>query len=290
MLQNYNKYCTYAKKILPLRSIMIIGDKIYRFFSYLWHQVSAWNTGGEGIHSPYLFYLVRMLFYERSPYYVFEDIEKRRRQMLQSDKKVYVEDYGTGKSGERRISQVAASSLKPANQAQLLFRLVQFLSHDSKRELNILELGTSLGITTAYMAAPDKRNRVVTMEGSDELAKVAIENWNELKLDNIEVVTGDISNTLYIYARERKKQKLDFVFMDANHTAEATLKYYNLIQPMLHDKSIIVLDDIHHVSGMYRVWRHLCGLPEVTTSMDLYHFGLLFFDPHYIKRHYKLRI
>jgi len=268
---------------------MRIAQVLYRFRAYLRHQLTAWNTGGEGIHSPYLFYLVRMLFYDRHSFYCWSDIEACRRQMLLSDKVVEVEDFGTGCSGSRRVAAIAARSVKPAQQAQLLFRLVQFLSHDKGEPLHILELGTCLGLTTAYLALPDKRNKVVTFEGSGALLAIARKNWQALGIRNLEGVEGDIGDTLSIYARARK-DKVDFVFMDANHTYEATLQYYEYLRPLLHAKSIVVVDDIHADAGMYRAWRQLCAREEVTSSMDLYHYGLLFFDPHYLKRNYILRV
>ena len=53
---------------------------------------------------------------------------------------------------------------------------------------------------------------------------------------------------------------------------------------------LIGVDDIHYSPEMERAWEELKRDARVTTSMDLYHIGLLFVDPHYLKRHYKIRI
>ena len=39
-----------------------------------------------------------------------------------------------------------------------------------------------------------------------------------------------------------------------------------------------------------RAWKELKEDPRVTTSMDLYHAGILFVNPCFLKRHYRIRI
>ena len=80
------------------------------------------------------------------------------------------------------------------------------------------------------------------------------------------------------------------VYVDANHTYEATKRYVDYLLPRVTQKGIIVLDDIHYSEGMEQAWAELKADPRVTTTMDLYHCGILFVDPHYLKRHYRIRI
>ena len=160
------------------------------------------------------------------------------------------------------------------------------MGEEQKRPLEILELGTSLGVTTAYLASADSRNRVVTMEGSEAVLKVALGIWRTLRLENIEWQVGNIDDTLYKYARER----VDFAYVDANHTYEATMRYTDYLLDRMAEKGIIAIDDIHYSEEMERAWKELKQDPRVTTMMDVYHMGLIFVDPHYLKRHYKIRI
>jgi len=104
-------------------------------------------------------------------------------------------------------------------------------------------------------------------------------------MENITWKAGNIDDTLYEYTRA-----LDVAYVDANHTYEATMRYVNYLLPLLPVKGIIVLDDIHYSEQMERAWNELKADPRVTTSMDLYHVGILFVDPHYLKRHYTIRI
>lgn len=209
--------------------------------------------------------------------------------MLQTDKVVHTTDFGTGRSGVKQVSTIARRELESPRCAQLLFRLVEFLSHDAKRPLHILELGTSLGISTAYLAMAESRNSVTTFEGSKEVADLALQNWQKLDIHNIHLVRGNIDETL-LTTLEKDNKLIDLAYLDANHTYEATMRYYNIIGTRTHEKSIIVLDDIYHSPDMQRAWREISARPEVTTTMDLYHMGILFLDPHYLKRHYRIRL
>lgn len=264
---------------------------LHRIGTYLRHVLTAWNTTGEGIHSPYLFRLARFVLRDENPFYCFADIERRRQFLLECEDTLDVVDYGSAGSPEgthiqRRVCDIARTHLESPKMGQVLFRILHFMHDEEQRPLEILELGTSLGITTAYLACADSRNRVVTLEGSGAVLKIAQGVWRALKTENIEWHEGNIDDTLYKCARER----LDLAYMDANHTYDATMCYADYLLPRMTERGIVAIDDIHYSAGMERAWEELKRDPRVTTSMDLYHCGLLFVDKHYLKRHYRIRI
>ena len=262
---------------------MTAADLYYRIVSRVRHRFSASNTLGHGIHSPYLYYLVRFLIYDDTPYYCFADIERLRRRLLADERKIYVEDLGTGVSGERRISDIASSSLMPQKQAQMIFRLLNYLHPDT-----CLELGTNLGITASYMSkAVGKNGKVFTFEGAKELIAVAKKNWQKLACENLTAVEGNIDLTLPQFLE--KVETVDFAVVDANHTYEATMRYFSLLLEKCNAKSILMFDDIHYSKQMNRAWQDIKNTESVTTTMDFCDFGLVFFDPQYMRKHFKLR-
>ncbi|MBO4665788.1 MAG: class I SAM-dependent methyltransferase [Paludibacteraceae bacterium] len=119
------------------------------------------------------------------------------------------------------------------------------------------------------------------------MIEMAEKNWQKLGVTNVKVVEGNIDDTLYIYNR---KKPIDFGYIDANHTYEATLRYFEALAQRKHEKTIIALDDIHYNEEMERAWKEIGERSDVTSTMDFYGFGLVFFDTHYLKRHYRLRI
>ena len=284
---------------------------LYRAKSWLRHQLTAWNTGGEGVHSPYLFEWVRMVMMDKNSFYIWGEIERCREKMLRDERESEFVDYGSGKlkgengklkgeNGERRrVCDIARRSLAKRKYAQMLSRLVNWLGASHRLEngsgtayslefrgLTIVELGTSLGVTTAYMAAMDSRNRVVTFEGCEAVANIAKENWKALNINNIECRVGKIDAEQLT----RDIEHLDVAFIDANHTYEGTCKYFDVLAGKVREKSVIVVDDIHYSEEMEKAWKAICADERVTSTIDLYQMGLVFFDKHYWKRNYKMRL
>ena len=291
---------------------------LYRAKTWLRHQLTAWNTGGEGVHSPYLFEWVRMVMMDKNSYYIWGKIEHCREKMLRDERELEFVDYGSGKlkgenvklkgenvklkgeNGERRrVCDIARRSLAKRKYAQMLSRLVNWLGASHRLEngsgtayslefrgLTIVELGTSLGVTTAYMAAMDSRNRVVTFEGCEAVADVAKENWKALNINNIECRVGEID----VEELVRDIEHLDVAFIDANHTYVSTCEYFDVLAGKVREKSVIVVDDIHHSEEMEEAWKAICADERVTSTIDLYQMGLVFFDKHYWKRHYTMRL
>ena len=289
---------------------------LYRAKSWLRHQLTAWNTGGEGVHSPYLFEWVRMVMMDKNAYYIWGEIERCREKMLRDERELEFVDYGSAiksrslENGSktacrlefrdmRRVCDIARRSLAKRKYAQMLSRLVNWLGASHRLEngsgtayslefrgLTIVELGTSLGVTTAYMAAMDSRNRVVTFEGCEAVANIAKENWKALNINNIECRIGKID----VEQLAQDIEHLDVAFIDANHTYEGTCKYFDVLAGKVREKSVIVVDDIHHSEEMEEAWKAICADERVTSTIDLYQMGLVFFDKHYWKRHYTMRL
>ena len=289
---------------------------LYRVSSWLKHQLTARNTGGHGVHSPYLFEWVRMVMSDKNTYYVWDEIEEIRQEMLKDTRELEFVDYGSGgplptspskgrSANMRRVCDIAKGSLARRKEAQLLARLVGWLGRplltsplrggigdeasEDRKGLTIVELGTSLGVTTAYLAAMDSRNKVLTYEGCPAVAEVARANWEKLGLSNIACVVGEITVDSLQLAVD-SLSGIDVAFIDANHTCEATLTYFNALASRVHEKSVVVVDDIHYNEDMEKAWKAICADERVTTTMDLYRMGLVFFDKHYWRKHYKMRI
>ena len=232
-----------------------------------------------------------MIVYDDNAYYAFAPIEQQRQRLLSCHNMISQTDYGTGACGtpaaiERRVSDIARTHLEKPEIAQLLFRTVNYLTEQQKKPLTIVELGTSLGITTAYLASPDEQNSVLTYEGASEVAKIAAGVWKNLVLTNIRQVTGNIDETL----APTCPGQVDIAYLDANHTCEATLRYFRQLLPAAQQHSIYIVDDIHHSPEMQQAWQTIQAMEEVTSTLDLYHIGIVLFNPHLMKKHYRLRI
>ncbi|MCU0375510.1 MAG: class I SAM-dependent methyltransferase [Chitinophagaceae bacterium] len=245
----------------------------YRYFSY---YLNAANGKGHGIHSPFVYDLVTLVLNDnKNRYYCYGPIEALRQQLLKSDTGLLVTDLGAGSrtanSSTRSIGSIARSALKPPKYGQLLFRLANYLQANT-----ILEVGTSLGITTAYLASSNSRGRVFTMEGVPAIVSTAQKHFALLGLQNIELIAGNFDATL----PEALPQigSIDMAYLDGNHRLEPTLRYFNQLFPFLHGKSLVIFDDIHWSTEMEQAWQAIKADPRVTLTIDLFFIGLVFFD------------
>lgn len=217
----------------------------------------------------------------------FKNIEKQRKLLLKNDQLLKITDYGTGSRVNndklRPIANIAKYSLKPPKQAQILFRLIRYFACK-----NNLEIGTSLGITSCYLAMANKKSKLFTLEGCSEQLEVAEKIFKNLNISNIKTVQGSFSETLACVLKEIKT--LDFVFFDGNHSFSATQKYYENCLLFAHKKSIFVFDDIYLNKGMRDFWKQFVVRKEITLSVDLFHFGIVFFNPSFTKKNILIRI
>lgn len=250
---------------------------------YIQHIFTARWSYGFRVHSPFIYNFTRFVIYEKNPYYVFLPIEKRRNELKKDNRTIQVDDFGMGKSGEKKICDIAKKSLKSPKFSQMLFRVVK----ETKAQ-NILELGTSLGITTSYLASANKKSRCITMEGAPEIAKIALETFNSLNISNVEMIVGDINQKLPQLIEDI--DKLDVVFLDANHTSKAVLAYFEHCLKRVHNDTIVIIDDIHWSKDMEYAWKKIKENKEITASIDLFYLGIVFFNKDLYKKNYKMLV
>ena len=236
----------------------------------------------HGIHSPFVFDLYNEVINKKGDYYSFDKIEHLRKKLLLSKKEIDVTDLGTGKSGKRIIGEIAGRSLKEKKYCELLFRLVYYFKPTA-----ILELGTSLGITTSYLASANKNAKVITIEGCPNTAAEAKKSFESLGLNNIETVTGDFENVLSSVIRH--PSSIDFIFFDGNHRKEPTLKYFKQCLEVAHNDSVFVFDDIHWSDEMEEAWEQIKSHPDVRVTIDLFFLGLVFFRKEQVKENFIIR-
>lgn len=251
---------------------------IFQYIKYLFRSFHL-----HGIHSPFVYELNENIFKEKTPFYVFDEIEAIRAKLLLTTKKIKVDDLGAGSkrnnADQRRISDIAKLSLKKPKTAQLLFRLLNRTNAET-----ILELGTSLGISTAYLAKACPNAKVVTIEGASEVAKVAEVNLRKLNVLNVRQVIADFDSALPIELEKLKR--LDFVFFDGNHQLEPTLHYFNTCVAYAQENSVFVFDDIYWSKEMTMAWEKIKAHPKVTITVDCYEMGFVFFKKDQAKEHF----
>jgi predicted O-methyltransferase YrrM len=253
-------------------------------YDYLKHRFTSKTR--HGTHSPFVYKLVDEVIYDNTDKRDYKSIEDQRKKLLHDVTNIQVTDLGAGshlnKNRTKSVKQIAKNALKSPRLAQLIYRL----AHDNNPEL-IIELGTCLGLTTAYLAKAAPKAEVVSIEGCPQTAAVAARNFQDLQINNIALQVGNFDTLLP--GLIDSKSKLDFVYIDGNHRKEATLNYFKWCLPKVHEYSLLIFDDIYWSEGMKEAWEEIKQHPDVTVTIDLFWIGLVFFKKGQAKEHFKIR-
>lgn len=243
----------------------------FRFRSFIKFYIKSITK--YNIHSPFIFDFVCNVLDISKEYYSFDVIEKERNRLKSDNRKINVNDYGAGssftKSPERKIAAIAGASLSGISKCRVLFNLA-----DHYRCLKILELGTSLGISSAYFASANHKGSVITLEGDEEIAQIAGEVHKNLGIKNIDIVIGKFEISLADVLTNINR--VDLAFIDGHHSKVPTIHYFNKIIEKCHNESIIVIDDIYWSEEMNSAWNIIISHTKVSLSIDLFDYGIVF--------------
>lgn len=258
-----------------------------KFFSiglkYLHYLIFSQSRKGHGIHSPFVFKLVSCVFRNKTGRDVVLMIEKIREMNLSDKRIIPVIDLGAGstrmKSNLRKVSDIASHSAVPKKYGILLMNLAGEYGVE-----NIIEFGTSLGISTLYMAKGSPGTMVYTMEGCPETSEVARENFSIAGAENINLLTGVFDDLL-----TDLKFRPGMVFIDGDHRRESVVRYFRKMSGLSHNDTVIVIDDIHHSKEMEEAWDEIKRDEKVSFTVDIFRMGIVFFRKGMSRYNYVIR-
>lgn len=177
------------------------------------------------------------------------EVHTHRRSMFGDSRAVW-EVAGLAESSDHaQLDEVARTATHP-EKGRLLFHLARVTAPGAA-----LELGTSIGISSAYITLGLESNgggRVITVDASEARATIASRGWQSLRISGIEQVVGRFDNVLDNILGQLAAP-LRFAYVDGNHHREPTLRYFEMILGAI-DFGVIVLDDIRWSQGMREAW------------------------------------
>ncbi len=258
-----------------------MSDKFFQAKSFLSYWLDAVDE--HSLHSPFFFDLYTRIYNRKAHEVGNAAFERLRKKLLDDSRMIQTIDLGSGRtSKDNRIGKIAAAAMSPMKLSSFYARLIEHM-----KAKTIIELGTSFGINTLYLAS-QKKSQVTTFEGSPEIAGIANLTFQFAQASNVTLIEGNIDSTFPIFVNGIRKA--DFALIDANHRYEPTIRYFNLLLARIHESSVVVVDDIHYNAGMNQAWNELKEHNLVYGSADLFRCGILFFDPSLNKQHVILQV
>lgn len=251
---------------------------MHQFISFIRYFLLCVNE--HSLHSPFVYDIYTKVIKPSKKSRGYRNIEAERKKLLRNKTSIQLTDMGTGGKQSRRIGEIASKSLTKPWKSVLIKNLGEYIE-----ARNVLELGTSLGINTLYMSYIPL-SQVHTFEGDPRLADKARNIYTQFGRKNISLMEGNIDKTLPDFLANSAKP--DLVYFDANHAYKPTMEYFRYCAHRKKDSSVFIFDDIYYSKEMTRAWREIISDIEVTLSLDLFHVGIVFFDPSLNKKHFIL--
>lgn len=248
----------------------------------------GWLIGSKNdrwLHPPWLFSLYQRAFRTKREEDLWGEFETLRREMEQSHQFLTFQDPGSGRLIGRKVSDQAKQTLLPAGACRFLSALADQLKCGA-----VLELGSSLGITTLYLAG--NQRRVITLEGAEpvfSIAKRNFERFPELKIEAIHARFDLALDSVLVNLASDFPSGVILVWLDGHHDEAATETYVGLIFQALGSRAVFVLDDIRWSKGMHRAWKKACESGNWSVCIDLHRMGILISNSEFSSGAYKLR-
>lgn len=245
---------------------MFIG---LEYIKYRWKA-----KGRHGIHSPFVYDFVDKCLL--TPIYDQDQdrLKKLHSHLAKDENSIEIVDAGAGskKLGSRRkIKDIYSTSSSKGKYGELLYRIC---SHYKPKE--ILELGTSLGVGTTYMALGNPNARITTIEACPNTFVKAIENFQNTEISE---KIQSVNTTFTEFLKQEKGEKYDLIFVDGHHDGKALLQYMKDLDKHSDDSTIFILDDIRWSDDMFTAWRELMDSKKYHVCLDLFRYGILIKRP-----------
>ncbi|WP_159948351.1 O-methyltransferase [Polaribacter septentrionalilitoris] len=244
------------------------------------------SSNEHGVHSPFIFDLVTKCFYKKNITLKWNDFLDKKQQLLDNKNYIKVTDFGSGSkvftTNNRQIAKITKVAGISNIKAKILIKIIHYF-----KPKNILEIGTSVGLGTSALKIGNLNSEIITLEGCPETAKVASDLFLNNGFKNIEVIVGDFKQTI---PKVLKNNSFNCIYFDGNHTKKATLTYFNYCLSAIKNDSFWIFDDIYWSSEMKEAWFEIKKHPRITVSVDVFHFGIVFFRKEQAKEHFKIRV
>ncbi|MDX1827941.1 MAG: class I SAM-dependent methyltransferase [Lutibacter sp.] len=244
------------------------------------------STNKHGVHSPFVFHLITKCFNRKTDLSQKNKFIKVKKWLLKDETILNVTDFGSGskvfKMNERKVSDISKVAGIRTKNGLLLIRLIDYFKPKS-----ILEIGTSVGLSSTALSIGNSNAKIISLEGCPNTANYATQLFERFNLSNIEVVTGEFNQTLPNIIHNKS---FDFIYFDGNHTQKATLNYFTKCLKTTHNNSIFIFDDINLSKEMHQAWNIIKEHPKVTVTINTFYWGIVFFRKEQNKQHFTIRL
>ncbi len=259
--------------------------KIKLLIRYFLYRIRRKGLKGHGIHSPFVYELNQRVLNSKKKYPEYLLIKNFRNKLANNSQRINVNDPGAGSvvfsSGNRKVKDILNCAGSSPRMGKLLFRLARNANPET-----IVEIGTSLGFGAFCLAAGAPGSLVYSIDACASQIKIASDGLSKAGIGNVVLIEGSFRDELPRLLN--RLTKIDLVYFDGDHRKDALLWQFNQCRKKAHPGTVFIVDDINWSDGMNAAWMDICQDPEVSLSVDMFYFGLIFFRKGMAKQHFNL--
>ena len=196
-------------------------------------------------------------------------IERERRRLKHDNTPLHDREiFGAGSKFEKRItvSDIATNSSTPLWKCLILY-------YFAKRANRVLELGTGLGFSTAYLALGSK-NGGWSIEADVDILRKVWESHNHLPAKCRDIHHAGETFDKFLDTKYGPSN-FNLAYIDGDHTGDALVKYFTNLLPLLTPKAVIICDDVIWSEDMHRGYLKCCTGKTVKRHLRIHDFGVI---------------
>lgn len=235
---------------------------------------------GFGVHSPFVYNLITKVIEERCPYYSFQDIELYRKQLSHKmDPITYPDWRNKGRLRCRTVAEIVRREAVKPKLGALLFRLANYF-----KARNILQIGTTMGISTLYLTSYSTDLRCIALENIPGFATIARQAFEKKARNPIDLRVGGYKESLPQALKDLGN--VDLVFFNTLYEPQNNRWLFQECLRYAHNETVFVFKGINANQRSRELWKEICETPEVTVTLDLYSLGIVLFNKKLYKKDY----
>lgn len=232
------------------------------------------------VHSPAIFEMLSKVFDNQDYHYSFDLLEDEYYRIIKTEESIVESEFSRLRhQSSHPIGEFARRSLHPIKDLKRLYKLARWFRPES-----ILEVGSCLGLSTLCLRLASPESNITGLEGNSQFVAKAKVLISKNKVKEIQFKEGLFESSLAQLTNDR----WDFVMLDGDHQYDSTKSLIKNITPKLMNRSIIIMDDIHWSSDMYKAWKEIRLWPAFCCSVETLRWGILFTDKNLTPIHYNI--
>ncbi len=230
---------------------------LVRFWQWLKYYVTAANSKGHGVHSPFVYSFIDEILLDKRQFYAFESIGKvvNNISSLKIEETICNHPYFTDKK-----------------YLELLFKIINFY-----KPKKVVEIGEIIGISTAYALATHPNLEIVIEENNRKYIQKISSYLPEIMIDKIKF-ENDFKNV----------KSLDFIILhQLNEEAFELLQQFVLTE---HQALFVFIHQPYYNKESVNYWGQIKEEIAPIISIDLFSVALVYIKKELLQtEHFKVR-